>query len=302
MYSDNSLPLILVYTLALSNEIFYGMKKYIKERIPKNIDIMPVLAKDYILNGGATVKAYGKEDLINLSLNKFKNAIDHVSFSTIKNLTIHMFDSMINNYQDVYQEIITQLNSIKSFDESKSFLKNILNDFHILVTGQEINELSNVIIKSSIDNWCTSCKSEIESYSNSLLKDSKENFRKLYLDELEKYKYRKYIKTDEKEDSDKQIIYCQNIINEIENEIKREKENFIIRNIVPAIFQEYFILISVVIKDNVNVIIENAKKEIIGVMQQEIGNNKNFNEIFGFRKKILQNNFMKQPDDYFNLI
>ena len=29
---------------------------------------------------------------------------------------------------------------------------------------------------------------------------------------------------------------------------------------------------------------------------------KNFNEIFGFRKKILQNNFMKEPEDYFNLI
>ena len=37
-------------------------------------------------------------------------------------------------------------------------------------------------------------------------------------------------------------------------------------------------------------------------MQEEIANNKNFNEIFGFRKKILQNNFMKEPEDYFNLI
>ena len=302
MYSDNSLPLILVYTLALSDEIFNGMKDSIKERIPKNIDIMPVLAKDYTLKGGATVKAYGKEDLINLSLSKFKNAIDHVSFSTVKHLVIHMFDDMINNYQYVYQEVIRQLNSLKSFDESKSYLKNILKEFHTIITGQEINELSNVIIKSSIDSWCTNCKLEIESYSNNLLKDSKENFRKLYLDELEKYKNKKYIKTDEKEDNNKQIVYCTNIINEIEGEINKEKNNFIFKNIVPYIFKEYFILISVVIKDNVKIIIENAKKEIIGVMQEEIANNKNFNEIFGFRKKILQNNFMKEPEDYFNWI
>ena len=54
-----------------------------------------------------------------------KNAIDHVSFSTVKHLVIHMFDDMINNYQYVYQEVIRQLNSLKSFDESKSYLKNI---------------------------------------------------------------------------------------------------------------------------------------------------------------------------------
>ena len=106
LYNDNSLPLIIVYTLAFSDEFFEGMKKDIQERIPKDIDIMPVLAKDLPLK--TTIeKARGKEELVKLSLNKFKNAIDHVSFSTVKNLVIHMFDDLIiNNYQGISQDII----------------------------------------------------------------------------------------------------------------------------------------------------------------------------------------------------
>ena len=302
LYDDNSLPLIIVYTLYISDVIFNGMKKDIKERIPKDIDILPVLAKDMQTKSGIE-KAIGKEELIKLSLDKFKKAIDHVSFSTVKNLVIHMFDDLlINNSQGISQEIIIQLNSMNSFDNAKLYLKSVLNTFHSLITGQEIKELSNVIIKSSIDNWSTSCKSEIESYSHSLTNEIKENFRKLYLDELQKYKNYKNINTDEVEDSKNQILYCTNIINEIENIIEEEKNNFIFKNIIISIFKTYVDFISVVIKDNVKSIIEDAKKEIIGIMQLEIENNESFNDIFGFRKKIPINNFFIEQDDYINLI
>ena len=71
--------------------------------------------------------AYGKEELIKFTINKFKNAIDHVSFSTVKNLVIHMFDDLIiNNHGDISKVIIKELNSINSFDQSKSTLKRSL--------------------------------------------------------------------------------------------------------------------------------------------------------------------------------
>ena len=281
LYNDNSLPLIIVYTLSLSPKVFNGMKKDIKERIPKKVDILPVLAKDYELEN-YTEPARGKEELVKFSINKFKNALNHISFSTIRNLVIHMFDnSIINNFQVISQKIIQELNSINSFDEAKSFLKNSLSHFHTKIIGQEIKELSNIIIKTSIDNWSISCKSEIESYSNSLMRETKENFRTLYLNELQKFKNNKNIKTDEIEDSKNQILYCNNIINQIENTINEEKNNFIIKNIVMTIFQKYMDLISVIIKEKVNAVIEEAKKEIISVIQKEIDNNENFNNIFG---------------------
>lgn len=93
LYSDNSLPLIIVYTLATSDDIFNGMKECIKKKVPPNIDIMPVLAKNYIVkdknkNIEIEVPVYGKDELIKLSVDKFKNSVNHVSFSTIKNLVI----------------------------------------------------------------------------------------------------------------------------------------------------------------------------------------------------------------------
>ena len=139
IYDDNSLPLIIVYTLALSDKIFEGMKESIKERVPNNVDILPVLAKDYELKGNSTIKAYGIGDLIKLTKNKFRNATDHVSFSTVKNLVVHMFDDLIHNYQCAYQEILIKLNSLNSFEEAKSYLKKILKEFHNIITGQEIN-------------------------------------------------------------------------------------------------------------------------------------------------------------------
>ena len=312
LYSDNSLPLIIVYTLATSDDIFNGMKECIKKKVPPNIDIMPVLAKNYIVkdknkNIEIEVPAYGKDELINLSVDKFKNSVNHVSFSTIKNLVIHNFEELINNYQSVYIQIKEHLNTYNSFDEAKKDLKNILEDFHTLITGQKINELSNVIIKSSVDNWSTSCSSEIESYSKDLLNQIKENFRKLYLNELLNYKYIKHIETNEIEDNNKQILYYHKILNEIEDIVNKEKNNFIIKNIFSMIFKEYFNIISSVIKNIVDAIIESCKKDIISSMQEEIENNENFkNNIFKSNNMnvpkdsnlsqnvILKNNFMKE--------
>ena len=281
LYDDNSLPLIIVYTLTLSKKVFNGMKEDIKERIPKYVDVLPVLAKDYELEE-YTEKANGIEELVKFSIKKFKNAIDHISFSTIRNLVIHMFDeSIINNCEVISKEIIHELNSINSFDEAKLFLKNALNDFHTKINGQEIKELSDFIIKSSIEKWSINCKFEIESYSNILLKDNKEKSRTLYLNELQIFKKNKNIKTDEIEDSKNQILFSNNIINEIENAINEKKNDFIIKNIIISIFQKYMDIISVVIKKNVNAVIEEAKKKIISVIQQEIENNQNFKDIFG---------------------
>ena len=301
LYNDNSLPLIIVYTLSLSKIIFDGMKDHIRKKIPKDVDILPVLAQDFVLEGGYTEKARGVGELVKHSINKFRNALDHVSFSTIRNLVIHMFDdSIINNNKIITQEIEMRLKSINSFEEAKSFLKNALNNFHTIITGQEIQELSNIIIKSSIDNWSTSCKSEIESYSNSLMKETKENFRKLYLNELQKYKNYKNVKTEEVDDSRNQILYCNNIINEIENTINEEKNDFIIKKIVISIFHKYMDIISVVIKNNVQAIIEDGKKEIILLIQKEIDSNENFNNIFGLRRNIPINNYFIINDDLNN--
>ena len=160
-----------------------------------------------------------------------------------------------------------------------------MQSFHAIITGQEANELSNTLIQSSVEIWSLDCKSVVESYCNPLKNEIKENFRKIYLDELQKYKDKNKVKTSEIEDSNKQILYCNNIINSIENIINEEKNNFIIKNIITSIFKEYLNLISHFIKDIINSIIEDAKKEIIVVMQQEIINNKSFNEIFKYKNK-----------------
>ena len=302
VYNDNWLPLIIVYTLALEDRIRKGMEEDIRSRIPRKIDILPILAKDSLVQG-TIVKSFGLEELVKLIINKFKNAIEHISFSTIKNLVIHMFDDLIiNNFNDIHQEFIKNVDSLYSFEKAKSSLKNILKELTTLITGQEIKELNQIIIKSSVDNWSTSCKSEIESYSNFLLQETKEKFRKLYLDELQKYKYLKIIKTKEIEDNNKQILYCNNIINDIEKIINKEKNNFINKNIIIFIFKECTKVISDVIKIALNSIIDDAKKDIISLMQNEIENNKNFNDIFKFKNNFKKNNFIEEEDYNFNII
>ena len=70
-YTNNKIPIFLVYTRATSKQSFDSMKKIIMGRIDFN-DFIAILAKDMESFEGNIIKSFGVNDLINKTLNQCK--------------------------------------------------------------------------------------------------------------------------------------------------------------------------------------------------------------------------------------
>jgi hypothetical protein len=262
------------------------MKQFIKKNEKlKQIDIINVLAEDDIGADGQNIKSFGIKELLELTVKKLRKAINHVSFYNVKNKIIEgIIKENKNKIKNYFIDIIQNLKSINDFNEQKEYLKNNINKFYVQIIDQEINKLSDTIIKIYIDKWSSNCKYDVESYYYNLLKYLKDKIKQFYLGELKKYKknYKKNIKieNEELEDNKHQILYFDNILNTVEKFLNEQVNNFIIHKIHIYIFQEYYQIINEIISNIVNEIIEKYKTKIIEKMQVEIENNESFKELF----------------------
>ena len=284
VYDDSSLPIVLVYTHTISKTLFDNMKQFIKSNKKlEKIDVLSVLAEDEIAVDGQPIKSFGIKELLQLIIIKLRNAINHVSFYAVKK-KINEEIKDISQIKFCFDYIEQKLKSINNFNEAKEYLKNNINEFYIQFNLQEINKLSDKIIKIYIDKWSSNCKYDVESYYYNLLKYLKDKIKQFYLGELKKYKknYKKNIKieNEELEDNKHQILYFDNILNTVEKFLNEQVNNFIIHKIHIYIFQEYYQIINEIISNVVNEIIEKHKTKIIEKMQVEIENNESFKELF----------------------
>ena len=74
MHGDNTIPIIIVYTQAVSKKDISEMAQYIKER---NIDatFIKVLAEKKELDNNTYIGSFGLDNLLNETLKKCKEAI-----------------------------------------------------------------------------------------------------------------------------------------------------------------------------------------------------------------------------------
>ena len=282
-YDENSLPILLVYTFAHTTNFYNNMKEYVKKVIPKKIDILPILAKDVSNMEGNKTRAFGHNKLIKKSIKKFKNAIDHISFSTVKNRVNQQINEYINSFEDYFTNINNKLDELNDFDKAKNYLKKHLNKFSIKITGQEVNSLSDFIINNNIDKWALNCFITVQTYKDDLLKTLKDKIKNIYSEELNNYRRKKNnINLDEIEDSRHQILFCNNISNEIEKFLNNQIENFNAHQLLKYILIEYYQIIKDNAIINTNEIIQNLKANIIQEMQNEIEYNPHFNNLFKY--------------------
>ena len=282
-YDENSLPILLVYTFAHTTNFYNNMKEYVKKVIPKKIDILPILAKDVSNMEGNKTRAFGHNKLIKKSIKKFKNAIDHISFSTVKNRVNQQINEYINSFEDYFTNINNKLDELNDFDKAKNYLKKHLNKFSIKITGQEVNSLSDFIINNNIDKWALNCIITVQTYKDDLLKTLKDKIKNIYSEELNNYRRKNYnINLDEIEDSRHQILFCNNISNEIEKFLNNQIENFNAHQLLKYILIEYYQIIKDNAIINTNEIIQNLKANIIQEMQNEIEYNPHFNNLFKY--------------------
>ena len=256
-YSDETMPIIILYLQALSEDGIKDMKEGLEDTFKnRKIDFIPVLAKDEETQGNQIIKKFGLEETIIATLNRFKQSIDSMSFIYVHN--------------KVLESINREVEKIVDKKDFSNISKSICNYFSKLM--DLLDEKTIKIINTSIDNILLSCKSEID-YSDEIL-------RYIYI-------FKNQLKKEKNNLSQNEI---NNIINNIEKELEikynKIKVEYYKNNIPTEIFKYYVELVQKISKSIVTDNLKDIKNTLIAKMQKEIENSPNFNNIF---KKRLNN-------------
>ena len=207
LYTDNNLPIIVVYTMAWSNQQIPTIKKFLDNMVT------PVSFKDIIAKKNVNTKlnitfpSYGVEDLINASINKAKNAIGSSCNTSLRK----------NCYNDIIK--ITSEKADKINEEIEKKIKHDINEIQI---GTELSKMSNIIGQILIFIFLEYLKTQ----NNKGLKEESNEaisaFVKMYFDEVMKIYQNKLFEIVEKNAE----IISNHLLDIQVQVIKRNKGNF----------------------------------------------------------------------------
>ena len=156
IYDEAKLPIIVVYTQAIVPDFYNGIKKEI-EKIGKNFEYIPVLAKDINL-GNSKIKANNIDLLLSKSLDKAKNAVYSSVFSSLRkkvqnetDFEIDQTSKIIKN--DIYEFINSNenSNSMQEFNEEENY-NNIFKSLLYENKKKELKKETKIIIKELTKN------------------------------------------------------------------------------------------------------------------------------------------------------
>ena len=199
LYTQKELPIIVVYTQAVNDEFVENMRKMILKEMNINVFFQDVLAKE-VKTKKYTIQAFGIDDLLNLSIEKAKNAIDSSCNQALRsNCNIS----------------VTTLIEGKSKNIQKRVANNIENEISKIEVGTNIEEASKIIGKIILNIFL-----EYLNIKNNENKTQEiiSNFTKLYFEEILKLFQNRLIQIVKKE--------SEKIANDIMDiQIKINKEN-----------------------------------------------------------------------------
>ena len=129
VYDDNKLPIIVVYTKAVFPSQYKGIQTKISQ-LDKGFEFIPVIAKDMEMKKGLIAKKDGVDELLNVSVNKAKQAVQSSCFTGIKNIIkdqVRKNNELQNKQMEKYikQENEKKINKFKEQMEINEMVSNI---------------------------------------------------------------------------------------------------------------------------------------------------------------------------------
>ena len=190
--NDNKLPIIVVYTKTETNKIANEMEQHIKSQ---NIDtkFVKTLAQSFELPNGKIKDAFGKQELLNVTLEKCTESLQGDLIGLMTNdIAEEIKKDMLGKNQWIFNKIGENLvdNFIKDFNMVKDdgdFLDYIINtimeNLKLLKENNILNKTFNLINRSDFIN---DIKSKIEIYKSKvkpMIKYTIETYSKILLDQ-----------------------------------------------------------------------------------------------------------------------
>ena len=247
-YTDETMPVIILLLQSVNKKEAEIMNKKINEIFKdRKIDFIRVLAKKMEIDDQLSVSPFGLKELIEKTLEKFKNSINSMSFIYVQ--------------RKVEKSVEKEINSLVNKNNFSNISQSILDYFSKLMDFLDDN--TKIMINTSVNNILLSCKSEID-YSDEI----NQNVSKF----KQKYKYHFSLEEinemSKRVESELEIIY---------NKIKTE---YYKQYIPSEILKHYIDLVYNLSKSIINDNLKNIKSELIEKMKNGIENSPNFKKIF----------------------
>ena len=181
------MPIIVVYTQAIIPNFYNAINKEIN-KIHKNIEFIPVVAKDMIISDNKIVKSKNLDILLSKSVEKSKNAVNSSVFSSLRKIVLNEID--IESKNSLTQSINILNENLPMKKDGNIKIESIeeyifIKIFKIILFGQSSNkglkDKSIAIIKDLISKLNEKHKEIIENCLKDFAeKNSQEYINKIY--------------------------------------------------------------------------------------------------------------------------
>ena len=267
IYDDSTLPIMVVYTQAMVPEYYNAIEKEI-HKIKKDIEYIPVVAKDIKISDEQYVKSKNLDTLLLKSVEKSKNAVYSSVFSSLK---IKIFNETIKNIDQNHEKNMNNLkkythysgniSEMEEFDMEKEFNKIIKNNIFGIKNKNNFNSESQTFIKTFAE--------QIQKKNKNIFEQCLDNFvaknAKIMAEELNdiqiqvnqmKEGHFRAVKTK------KQLI--KKVTPDIKNSIKQDAHNFAYLNYIKILPEKLSLIFSDKIKNHFKYLItETSTKNVI---------------------------------------
>ena len=182
-YSDNSLPILVVYTQATDKNTIAEMQKYIKDK-KINAYFIQVLAERKELVNGNYMEPFGLSDLVSRTLDKTRNALKGEMRSVMTNNIAKSISNSLqkeNAYIDKYsfEQVILkfcgQYNSINDDNNCKEFIISLfsiyIENYFDKCNYENVSRILNSedLIKNTVMRYLNSIRNYLDNKINPLL-------------------------------------------------------------------------------------------------------------------------------------
>ena len=182
-YSDNSLPILVVYTQATDKNTIAEMQKYIKDK-KINAYFIQVLAERKELVNGNFMEPFGLSDLVSRTLDKTRNALKGEMRSVMTNNIAKSISNSLqkeNAYIDKYSfekvilKFCEQYNSINDDNNCKEFIISLfsiyIENYFDKCNYENVSRILNSedLIKNTVMRYLNSIRNYLDNKINPLL-------------------------------------------------------------------------------------------------------------------------------------
>ena len=277
IYDEYKLPIIVVYTQAIIPYFYNSIKQEIN-KINKNIEFIPVIAKDMIISENKIVKSKNLDILLTKSVEKSKNAVNSSVFSGLRKIALNKIDIESKNILAQSIKILNENLPMKKDDDIKIeyIEENIfIKIFKIILFGQGSNKILKNKSIEIIKDLIAKLNEKHKEIIGNCLEDYTEKNTQEFINAI--YEMREQIQQ-------KKAIYLENTLN------SEDIKNQLVSNIKNSLFD---LAMSIGLKSNQKLIPLQIIKLISDKVQKELTTLIYDNSTKNNLNKIIKNQFQK---------